>query len=394
MKKIATLFLLTAMVTLMFSGCASNQNEDATTTETSTKSEDKDTTSNDGDSSDSKMEDSESMTEEPLRVILLIPGSLGDKSFFDSANHGIELMNENLNVETKVVEMGTDYTKWEPNLLDALEGNWDIIVTGNAMTEMLNTFAPDYPEQKFINFDSTDTLENSNVYGIQYKANELSFLAGACAALVTNSDMELANSDSVIGFLGGMDIPGINDFLVGYIEGAKYEDENIKVMISYAGDFADPAKGKELSILQYNNSVDISFNVAGGTGLGLLDAAKERNAYAIGVDSDQALLFEDTDPEKSEHIVTSAVKKIDEAIYGAVVKHIEGTLEYGIVDQLGVAENGVGLAKNQYFEQLSDEIKAEIESVEAELSAGNIEVSTAYGMSTEEINEIRENVKP
>lgn len=333
-------------------------------------------------------------SEDQLRVILLIPGSLGDKSFFDSANKGMEMVKSELGAEIKVIEMGTDFTKWEPNLLDALEGEWDIIVSGNSMTEMMNTFAVDYPDQNFINFDSFETQVSANVYGVQYKANELSFLAGSVAALVSQSDMEYADDNQMIGFLGGMDIPGINDFLVGYIEGALYVNEDTKVMISYAGDFGDPAKGKELSLLQYNSGVDISFNVAGGTGLGLLDAAKDQSKYAIGVDSDQALLFEDTDPEKSTHILTSAIKKIDQAVFNAVKEHVEGSLEYGIVKQLGVAEGGVGLAKNKYYDQLSDDIKDTITDIEAKLNAGEIEVGTAYGLETDEINAIREQVRP
>jgi len=332
--------------------------------------------------------------EEALRVILLIPGSLGDKSFFDSANHGLELVAAELGAETKVVEMGTDYTKWEPNLMDALAGDWDLIVSGNAMTEMMNEYALENPDQKFINFDSYEAEAPANVYGVQYKANELSFLAGAAAALVSQSEMELANEAQTIGFLGGMDIPGINDFLVGYIEGALYVNENTKVMISYAGDFGDPAKGKELSLLQYNGDVDISFNVAGGTGLGLLDAAKIANKYAIGVDSDQSLLFEETDPDKSAHIVTSAIKRIDQAVLSAVKADQAGTLAYGTVAQLGVAEGGVGLAKNKYYEQLDDSIKSKITEIEEKLTAGEIEIGTAYGLSTEEINEIRESVQP
>lgn len=330
-----------------------------------------------------------------LKVILLIPGTLGDKSFFDSAHNGLKLVEDQLGAKTKVIEMGTDYTKWEPNLLDAIDGDWDIIISGNSMTEMMNELASQYPDEKFINFDSFEANAAENVYGMQYSANELSFMAGAFAALVTQSDLELSNEENLIGFLGGMDIPGINDFLVGYIEGAQYVNEDTKVMVSYAGDFADPAKGKELSIIQYNNGVDISFNVAGGTGLGLLDAAKEENKYAIGVDSDQAMMFEETDPEKAGHIATSAIKKIDQAILRAVKMHMEGTLAYGQVEQLGIAEDGVGLAMNKYFDQIADDrIKSELESIKEKLVSGEISVGTAYGMSSEEINELRETVKP
>jgi basic membrane protein A len=205
--------------------------------------------------------------------------------------------------------------------------------------------------------------------------------------------MELANEENIIGFLGGMDIPGINDFLVGYIEGAQYVDPEIQMFISYAGNFTDPALGKELTLIQYNSGADVSFNVAGGTGLGLLDAAYETDKYAIGVDSDQAMLFADSEPEKAEHIVTSAVKYIDQAILRAVEKHQEGTLPYGTHETLGVAEGGVGLAKNSYYQELlTEEIKNELDSIEQLLIDGEITVSSAFGMSSEEINEIRDSV--
>lgn len=337
---------------------------------------------------------SEPEANDKLKVVLLIPGTLGDKSFFDAANAGLELVKSELGAETKVIEMGTDSTKWEPTFIDVSEGEWDIIISGNDTTELMNTIALEYPDKRYINFDTSVEETSPNVYSMFYSTNELSYLAGALAGLVTKSDMELANEDNLIGFLGGMDIPGINDFLVGYIEGAKNVNPDIKVLVSYAGDFTDPAKGKELGLIQYNSGVDISFNVAGGTGLGLMDAAKEKNTYAIGVDSDQAMMFKDSDPEKASHIVSSAVKRIDQAILNAVKSHAEGTLEYGTHNQMGVAEGAVGLAKNEYYETLPQEIKDQLDQIEEKISKGEIKVGTAFGVSTEKINELRESVRP
>ena len=331
---------------------------------------------------------------EKLKVVLLIPGTLGDKSFFDSANAGLELVRKELGAETKVIEMGTDSTKWEPTFIDVSEGDWDIIISGNDTTELMNTLAAEYPEKRYINFDTFIEETVDNVYSMFYSTNEVSYLAGALAGLVTKSDIEIANKENVIGFLGGMDIPGINDFLVGYIEGAKSVNPDVKVIVSYAGDFGDPAKGKELGLVQYNSGADISFNVAGGTGLGLIDAATEKNGYAIGVDSDQAMLFKDSDPEKAGHIVSSAVKRIDQAIFDAVKKHIEGTLEYGTHNSMGVAEGAVGLAKNEYYDKLPQDIKDKIIEIEQEIANGEIKVGTAFGVSTDKINELRESVKP
>ena len=328
-----------------------------------------------------------------LRVILIIPGNLGDKSFFDSANRGMEMIADELGAETRVIEATTDSTRWEPSLYDAIDGGWDVIITGSTMTELLNRVAPEYPDRRFINFDAHNSETNTNVYSMFYATNVIGYLAGSLAALITNADLPLSRDDNVIGFLGGMDIPGINDFLVGYIEGALAVDPEIRVLVSYAGDFEDSARGKELSLIQYNAGADVIYNVAGATGLGLMDAAKEAGAYAIGVDSDQAMLFAETDPKKAEHIVTSTVKRIDHALLRAVELHVEGTLSYGTHEVLGIVEGGVELAKNKYYLGiLSEGIRNRMEEIEQQIVSGDVGVSTAFGMSSDDVNSLRESV--
>lgn len=329
-----------------------------------------------------------------LKVALLIPGSLGDKSFFDAANNGLKLIKSELGAETKVVEMGTDETKWEPTLKDISEGDWDIIISGNSASELLNTIADKYPDKKYINFDSAIDKASKNVYAVSYKTNEVAFLAGALAGQVTKSNMPLANKDNVIGFLGGMDIPGINDFLVAYIQGAQTVNPDVKVITSYAGSFTDPAKGKEISNAQYTSKADISFNVAGGTGLGLIDSAAEKNKYAIGVDSDQAMIYKATDANKASHIVSSAVKNIDKALLDAVKKYKDGSLTYGKVNSIGLKENAVGLAKNEYYNALPKDIKDKLDELTTKVSNGEIKVKSGFAMSKSEIEAYRNSVRP
>ena len=331
-----------------------------------------------------------------LKVVLLIPGTLGDKSFFDAANNGLQKVKSELGAETKVVEMGADKTKWEPTFNDIAAEDWDVVISGGSeITEMFNATAEANPDKKFINYDTDIEEAPANMYNMSYSTNEVSFLAGAAAALATQSDMPNANKDNVIGFLGGMDIPGINAFLVGYIQGAQYVDPEVKVAVSYAGDFVNPAKGKELSLIQYNSGVDIIFNVAGGTGLGIFDAAKEKNKYAIGVDSDQAMLLKDTDSAKANLIVTSAIKKIDSAILGAVKKLQDGTLEMGKRDVLGFVEDGVGIAENEIYKAaFPADLQTKIEEVKQKLINKEIKVDNAMGMETSEVEAIRNAVKP
>jgi basic membrane protein A len=335
-----------------------------------------------------------------LKIVLLLNGTLGDKSFFDSAANGMTLIKEKYGdaVDVKTIEMSYDQTKWQPTLVDVSEQDYDIIVLGTwQMTDALTALAPTYPDKKYIIFDTSvdyTVADLSNVYSITYKQNEGSFLAGALAASITNSNLPLANADKKIGFLGGMDIPVINDFLVGYIEGALYVDKAVKVAISYIGSFDDSAKGKEMALAQYNQGADIGFNVAGQAGLGQLDAAKEAQKYAIGVDSDQAAIFTETDPEKSALILSSVLKRVDESILRAVDMHIEGTAKYGEAENLGFAENCIGIVKNDNYEALVPaDIKTVITDLEAKIISGEIVVGTSFGLDAAGLDKIRNSVK-
>ena len=285
--------------------------------------------------------------------------------------------------------------KWQPTLIDISEEDWDVIIVGTwQMKEVLEAVAPDYPGNKYILFDSSVDYEGdkySNIYSILYKQNEGSFLAGALAARITTSDLPKAdNSKKIIGFLGGMDVPVINDFLVGYIEGAQYIEPDIKVATSYVGDFFNAAKGKEMVLAQYNLGSDIVFNVAGQAGLGALDAAKEKDRYAIGVDSDQAMLFKDSDPDKANLILTSVLKRVDMSLYRAIDLELKGELKWGEAEELGLKEESIGFAKNEFYEKLvPEDIRKEIDDLEKDIIDGKIEVTSAIGMDTDELNKIR-----
>lgn len=338
--------------------------------------------------------------EDPLKIVLILNGTLGDKSFFDSADAGMKLIKDEFGdkVETKTIEMTYDQSKWEPTLMDVSEQDWDVIILGTwQMTEYLEKIAPDHPEKKYIIFDTSVNYDNgdfSNIYSIEYKQNEGSFLAGALAAKITTSTMPQANPEKIIGFLGGMDIPVINDFLVGYIQGAKYVEKDIKVAVSYIGDFADSAKGKEMALAQYNQGADIGFNVAGQAGLGQLDAAKEKNKYAIGVDSDQALQFA-SDPAKANLITTSVLKRVDNSLLRAIKMHFEGTAPYGKKESLGFKEECIGLADNEYYQKLvPEEYRTLMKDLTEKVVSGEIVVDSALGMETDKLNEIRKSVQP
>ncbi len=335
----------------------------------------------------------------PLKVALLLNGNLGDKSFFDSAGRGLEMAIKQLGIQGKIIEASYKQENWRPYLEDLSDQDYDIIIVGTwQMQEILEEVAPLNPDKKYFIFDTSVDYSKpglNNVYSILYKQNEGSFLVGALAALITTSGMPKTNPEPVIGFLGGMDIPVINDFLVGYIEGAKYINPNIKVLISYVGSFNDPAKGKELSLAMYRQGADIIFNVAGNTGIGLLEAAKEADRWAIGVDSDQALIYESTDIEIAKRIVTSMMKNVDISILRGIKLHMEGKLTYGKAEALGISEGGVGVADNKYYRELvPEQFRNKIKEIEDKITKGEIKVSTIFGMSQDDLNKLRMSVKP
>ncbi len=250
------------------------------------------------------------------------------------------------------------------------------------MTEIAEKIAAQHPEKKFIIYDTILDFSKGNIdnaYAVKYKQNEGSLLAGVLAALITSSNLSLANSEKTIGFLGGMDIPVINDFKVGYIQGAHLIDPEVNIIVSYVGNFADPAKAKELVLAQYDQGADICFNVAGASGLGGIDAAKDKKRYAIGVDADQFLLLKDSNPEKASYIVTSMVKNVDNSIYRAIDLYLKGELKFGVNEALGIQEGGVGLADNENFQKLiPEDFRKKIKEIEEKILAGEIVVNTAF----------------
>lgn len=334
------------------------------------------------------------------KVVALLNGNLGDKSFFDSANNGMKLVQDQIGSETKVIEMGFDNTKWEPTLLDISDQDYDVIIVGTwQMQEILQRVAPQYPDKKYIIFDSAVDYSKGdlkNVYSITFKQNEASYLAGALAASVA-STTELPNSNGkkLISAVAGMDIPVINDFLAGYIQGAKDMLPDVKVAISYVNDFNDTAKAKELALAQFKMGSSVGFNVAAQAGLGLIDAAKTSNVYAIGVDADQAMSMQATNPDTAKLIVTSVLKNIDNVLLRSIEMHIAGTLKYGEVDVLGIKEKAVGLADNEIYQSVIPQaMRDKIIELQAKIENGETSVLSAFTLKPEEFNALKNSVKP
>lgn len=316
--------------------------------------------------------------EKKLRVVHLVNGQLGDKSFTDSAHRGLLDAEKDFGIELKTYEVGLDPAKWVPALVDTAEDpEVDVIVMGSGdLLDALYEVAVKHPEKKFIMFDNpVDFTEKckgcTNVYAVQYKQNEGSFVVGLYAGLMSKSKK--------IGAVGGKDIPVINDFLVGYKQGAvlaglKEED----VLVQFIGSWNDPAKAKEIALAMYQQGADYVFQVAGGSGPGVFQAAIEAGKWAIGVDSDQAVLYEETNPDYTKVIATSMLKNVDKSLYRAFKLIKEGTLKWGTNESLGIPD-GAGLAYNKYYDALTPQaVKDQIAKVEADVIAGKIVVATVY----------------
>ena len=385
MRKLTAALLAMSMTAGLLAGCGAPEPEATTAAETEAAGE---TTAEAGaDASEA----AEAVNPEDYRVGLMIPGNLGDKSFFDAAFNSIEPIKEQLGVTVEYVECGTDTSKFYPALVDMCEADYDLILTISSNNDdALVQVAEEYPDQKFINLDDELTDPPANVYIMGTKNNEMSFLAGAAGALKA---AELG--EDTIGFVGGMDIPGINEFLVGYIEGAQAINPDIKVATSYVGSFTDTAKAKENALLLYNSGLSVIFAAAGQSGLGVIDAAVEQGKFVIGVDSDQAEALKDSQPDMAAVIITSAIKNISDNAVKAVDRAMKGEIPYGTREVFGLGDGAVGIAENEFYEQLlSEEARAQIEELKQQVIAGEVEMTPTEGITTEKINEIREAVRP
>ncbi len=325
------------------------------------------------------------------RVVVVINTNLGDKAFSDLVWKGVTEAQKDLGLkEIKAIELMGDATKQVPTLAELAESEeWDLILAGTFnLKEAVQEVAREFPEQKFLVYDTQidfDKADYSNCYSVMAMQNEGTFLAGALAAMMTQKTTPQLNPEKVIGFVGGGENSAINDFLVGYIEGAKYIDPATKVLFSYIGDFRNASKGKELALAQYQQGADIVIGVAGAASLGVLDAAKSANKLAMGVDQDHALLVEATDPEMAEHIPTSVLKNLDRLLHTLIGKYVDGTLEFGQHEFAGLALDGMSLADNKYYRSLIPaDVIAKVEAIRQEVVDGKIKVPTAIGLSQEE----------
>jgi len=312
--------------------------------------------------------------EKIYKVAVLVP-FIGDQSYFDSVNAGRLAVEDYPNVETTLIEMGEDKSKWESYYLDACEGGYDLIVGGNNdAEEYFYAAAKQYPDQRFFNFDYVNHVELPNVFAVTYNTPELGYVAGTAASLITQSSMPKANAEKIVGIVVGMDFPAMNDFVSGFCQ-ICYEN-GVQVLIGYPESFTDSAKAKEIALNMYAQGADVVWQVAGGAGLGVFEAAAEADKYAFGVDSDQTIALSGQ-PNLAATIVTSFYKDCGASVKYAVDMLIAGTYPTG-AKTLGIKEGAVGLVQNQqYIDMVPQEIRDQIDAQVAKVAAGEVTVISA-----------------
>lgn len=302
-------------------------------------------------------------------ALITAQGGLGDRSYNDSGYEGLKRAERELGVEVKVIESADPVGEGEQLLRSAAESGFDLVITLEySHFDPLARVAPDYPNTKFAILNIT--VEGDNVVSVIFKEHEASFLAGALAAMVTTmKGNELVNPETIIGAIGGTQSPGIDKFIVGYTEGAHCINPDVKVLTAYSNSFGDPAKGRELALAMYDQGADIVFQIAGGTGEGIFQAAEETKHYAIGVDSDQDYI-------KPGFILTSMIKRVDNAVYDLCSRLVNGSLQGGTIIEYGLKEEGVGLSPMTYTkDKLPAEFLATVEDLKAKIISGQIKVT-------------------
>ncbi len=261
-------------------------------------------------------------------AIVLDVAGLGDQSFNDSANRGLERAKAELGIETQVYETSQP-SDYEPSLARApSQGSNLTFAIGFLQTDALANVAPQNSNAKYAIVDSV--VEGDNIASLLFKEEEGSFLVGVVAGLMTKSNK--------VGFIGGLEVPLIKKFEAGYRAGVKTANPEAEILSTYAGSFGDPGRGKEIALSQYASGADVIYHASGGTGLGLFQAAQERGAgyWAIGVDSDQYSLA-------PANTLTSMMKQVDVAVFETIKATKEGNFKAGTL-VFGLKENGVGLA--------------------------------------------------
>lgn len=285
-------------------------------------------------------------------------GGVNDQSFNQSAWEGLQRAQLELGIKASYVESNQD-ADYVPNIQSLMDARNDLIwgigfKMGNAIYEA----AKNNPDFKFAIIDFAYENTPQNLVGVVFKAEEASFLVGYIAGKMTKT--------GTVGFVGGIKGNVIDGFDYGFHAGVNFANPNVRVLRQYAESFTDAAKGKVITLEMYRQGADIVYHAAGGVGDGVIEAARESNRWAIGVDRDQNYLAPD-------NVLTSAMKRVDNAIFNIAKELTEGRWPGGQTIVYGLKEGGVDIAPST-SKHVPVEILSEVESLKNKIIAGEIVV--------------------
>ncbi len=288
-------------------------------------------------------------------------GGKFDRSFNQASFEGAEKFKAETGIEYREFELQSDAQREQALRRFAEQGHDPVIVAGFSYGSAMETVAAEYPDTKFVIVDAV--VDQPNVRSVIFNEHEGSYLVGVLAAM--------ASETGKLGFVGGMDIPLIQKFACGYVQGAKATDPEVEVYQNMTGTtgaaWNDPVRGGELAKSQIDRGADVVFHAAGGTGIGVLQAAADAGVLGIGVDSNQNYIH-------PGQVLTSMLKRVDVAVYDAMMDVENGDWSAGLV-QLGLSEDGVGYALDENNEALiTEEMTAAVEDATAKIASGEVEV--------------------
>ncbi len=297
-------------------------------------------------------------------VALFIPGVIGGNPIFELMTNGVRKAQTQMGFSLNIVEGGYNPGVWEDQFKAlVLTGKYKFIITvTEGMPQIIKKVSALSPNTRFLLLDGK--IEGiKNAYGVKFKDREMTYLAGVFAALVTTSSMKYANPQKKIGLIAGDVYPAMEkELLPGYREGALSIEKDVEVIFSSVGNWNDPGKGKEIAVAQYSQGVDIILNIAGASGIGIIDAAKKRGGYVIAVDTNQ-------NGRAPGIILASALKRIDVSAYETLKSAILGKIQYGITVEEGIRSQKIGFTLDDpYFKKyvpkvIQDKMRDTIEKI-------------------------------
>ena len=321
---------------------------------------------------------SDGSDEPPATVgIVYSDGGLGDNSFNDAAQQGILQAEEEYGIEYSEAEPdgAGEFGQFQQRYASSTDPEYDLVSTiGFNQGDALSETAPQYSDQNFMIVDTV--VDEPNVANYVFREEEGSFLMGVLAGRLTETDFSAgagstAPDSTNVGFVGGVDSPVIRKFQAGFEAGVDHASDDVDVITSYVGSYADPSGGQEAALSMYQSGADIVYHASGATGVGVFQAAQEEGRFAFGVDQDQSV----SEPSFSDIIVASMVKRVDTAVFESIENVINDDHQGGSTTALGLQSNGVECVYGQEIGgQVPDEIVTAVTEARDEIIAGNIDV--------------------